>query len=77
MTRLPDGVLKPAQRRLVDGDLVLSLNYRTVTIRPKRARDPRAAITLSWSVIYTRAISERADFEQRQKRRSRGARRKS
>lgn len=71
MTRLPDGVLKPAKIRLAIGDdaeLVLELTERTVTLRPKRARDPSAAVTLRWGSIYTRGLMAAAEEHQRAKR---------
>jgi hypothetical protein len=58
MTRLPDGVARPAQRRIatsIYGDLVLVLNERNVTIKPKGART-NGIVTVTWGAIYERAL---------------------
>lgn len=66
MTQLPsDGGKRPPIVRTVGdgegGELVLELTYRTVTLRPKRARDPDAKASLTWGAIYRRALMAAAE----------------
>jgi hypothetical protein len=56
--------------RLVDGGdrpLVVELRARTVRLRPLRVRDPRAAIELPWTMLYTHGLIA-ADAERRKAR---------
>lgn len=67
MTRLPDGVARPGQKRVATsthGDLVLVLTDRTVTIKPKGSRT-NGIVVLSWGAVYQRAVA--AEVEQRRR----------
>lgn len=80
-TRLPlDGSDRPALLRIVSdgegGELVLELTYRTLTLRPKRARDPDAKVSLSWGGIYQRGLMAAAERIVAARRATRSVRRK-
>lgn len=59
MTRASD--LKPVRRivRGPDGDLVLELRERTVTLKPPRVRDPSARVELTWAAVYQLGLTRR------------------
>ena len=50
-------------RRTVEAngqEFVVTLEADAVTIRPKRARDPEATVSVSWDRIYQNALLSRA-----------------
>jgi hypothetical protein len=73
MTRLPsDGGARPPLRRLAlggDDGLVLELDERGVTIRPKRSRAAAARVRIAWGAIYVHAILAREADRPRARRR--------
>ena len=73
MTRLPDGVSRPGQRRVVSsshGDLVVVLTDRTITVKPKGART-NGVVNVSWGAVYQRAIMDEINAVKRAKRNAR------
>ena len=73
MTRLPDGVTRPGQKRLatsMHGDLVLVLTDRTVTMKPKGSR-VNGIVVLTWGAVYQRAVEAEIAAKARAKRAAR------
>ena len=78
MTRLPDGVARPALRRVATsshGDLVVILDERIVTLKPKRAR-ANGIVTVTWGAVYQRAIEADIIAQRKARRRAPRAARK-
>jgi hypothetical protein len=55
--------LRPMRRSTPE--YVITMDGATVTIRPKRVRRPEAEISLSWDMIYRRALLLRAPKKKR------------
>lgn len=74
MTRLPDGVGRPALRRVaksMHGDLTVILDERTITLKPKGNR-LYGIVSVTWGAVYQRAcLAEIAATKRARKARKR------
>lgn len=74
MTRAPEATGKPLVRIVTgpdarDAELVAAITTLGVALRPKRVRQPDAAVFVPWGAIYRRALMQRASGRGSQPRR--------